>query len=167
MNMCTLTKFFQCQLCAEWTVAGGTLILAFTTFIIHLMGDKTTRLFNQKINYDFQRRAYNFLRETFSSGRLKDETTSSSQKLTVEDNINKFYQDVIDNRIYLTWLNGRKFKKYVQIANMLATAWDTWPNDNVNKCQKLVLNEMKKLSKSIGKEKDMEDFKRQYPNLYS
>jgi hypothetical protein len=161
MNM--IVAIFKCKECAEWMVAFGTILLAIVTFIIHMIGDSSTRLMKEKINYDFQKRAYAFLFQTFSSGRSKDKIISSNPKITTEENIEEFYKDIIDSKIYLTWCNERKLKQYVSIARKLAEAWDSYPNNAVEKYQRLTLTKMEKLSTSIGKEKDIRELRFKYP----
>jgi len=162
-----LKEIFNNSLCAEWMVAFGTLLLAIITFVIHLVGDSYTRLIKDKYNYEFKKKAFDFLSVSLASWSNKSPVPGTPE-INVEEHIDKFYGDILDHEIYLSYCNRRRLNAYVSLAKKAALAWDNYPSKSqqTEKCMRNIAKEMKKMSKSIGKEKDIKKLIQEYPWLF-
>lgn len=156
------------QLYAEWAVALGTLLLAIVTFIIHLLGDSYTRLIKNNATFSFKKEAFNFLNLSFGSWRTIDRSPANPQ-ITVTQNIEDFSRRIIELKIFFSYCDRIRFKKYTQLARRYADAWVRWPNngDEVNRLQRKILQEMIKLAPEIGEEARIEILRDQNPRLFN
>lgn len=162
-----LKIFYNNPTNAEWMVALGTILLAIVTFVIHLMGDSYTRLIKHKYDYDFRKKAYDFLSVSLASWGNQAEVPTSPG-ITVEENIDKFYVSILDNQIFLSHSNLKQLNKYIHLAEEAAKAWDAFPkkHDERLKCMRKIANAMKHLSKFVGKEKEIKNMSKQYPDFF-
>lgn len=131
------------------------------TLIFYFIDDNYTRLIkNIEIN-KFNKLAYDFLRISFTSWSLQHRVPTS-QSQTVEEHIDQFRQNVIENRIYMRWREKRRFNKYVGLALNHAKAWSANKLDHVLTKQKEILLEMEWIAKRIGKEVEFKEIKKNF-----
>lgn len=160
-----ICNFLNNSIIADWAVAFSTILLAIITIFFHFVGDSYTRLIkNSEIN-KFNKLAYDFLKISFASFGLKD-SAQTSQELTVGEFIDKFRQDLIENKIYMGWIDKRRFKRYVKLAMSLAKEHDFLHSENkfpfIRRYQEKILADLKILSKKIGQETEFNELKNNY-----
>lgn len=162
--MCTI---LNSQVYAEWAVAIGTFLLAVVTFVMHLLGDSYTRLIKNNMALSFKRQAFNFLNLSFSLWRPRDSSPTNPQ-ITVDQNIDRFSRTLIENQIYLSYCDKKRFNKYVTLAREYADAWNDWPNNGneVNRLQRSILQEMMVLAPEIGEENQIQTLRNENPGLF-
>jgi hypothetical protein len=153
-------EFFSNQINASWATAIGTILLALVTFIIHILGDKYTRIIMKDHSFKFKNISYDFLKTSYCSWGTKIESPTQ-QSMTVEENILKFERRLLSKSIYLNYLNRQKAKKYILLAKKHAHSWDI-KSKLTEKYQLKILKEIEKLAKQIGKITDFEEFKRSH-----
>lgn len=154
------------SLSADWFVAAGTILLAIVTVVLHFVGDSSTRLMKKKINYDFQKRAYSFLNKILVSNGTKSKVSELSSSIFIDEFIEKFYCDILDNRVFLSKSNDRKLRRYIVLSTEYAKAWDTGRDQEINKYVKPIVCEMMVLAKAIGDDKAVCKLKNEFPNFF-
>lgn len=163
--MCTILNN---QIYAEWAAAGGTILLAIITVIIHFFGDSYTNLIKSIATLSFKRDAFNFLNLSFGSWRPQDQSPADPQQ-TVVQNIDNFARRLIESKIYFSCCDKRRFKKYINLAREYAEAWNRWPGNGneVNQLQRKIIQEMTNLAPEIGEEAQIQRLRRENPNLFN
>jgi hypothetical protein len=148
----------------DWFVAAGTFFLAIATVVLHFVGDSSTRLMKKKINYDFQKRAYYFLNKVLVSSGMKSNISESNSNIFMDEFIEKFYADILDNRIFLNRSNDRRLKQYIVLSTEFAKAWDTGRDEEISKHIKPIVCEMMSLATAIGDDKAVCKLKNEFPH---
>jgi hypothetical protein len=90
--MSLLCKAFNHAPSPDWFVAAGTIFLAITTMVLHFVGDSSTRLMKEKINYDFQKRAYSFLNKILVSSGMKSKISESNSSIFIDEFIENLFK---------------------------------------------------------------------------
>ena len=129
--------------------------------IIHYTGDRYTRILLYSEKVKFYESAFSFLKTSFANWRPSCQSTSNKDQ-TVEEDIDEFQKYLIDKKIYMSWKNRCKFKRYIQLAKNLADSWSRNEAENSLRYQKQILNEIDFLSKKIGKEAEYKQLCEQY-----
>lgn len=156
-----LFSFFSNAVNADWAVAFTTILLAVVTLIFYFIDDSYTKLLKKIEINKFNKLAYDFLRISFASWSLEYKTPTP-QSQTVEEHIDQFRQNLIENKIYMRWKEKRRFNRYVNLAQNHAKAWSANKIDTVLKEQQKILDEMGWLAKRIGKEVEYKKLKDNY-----
>jgi hypothetical protein len=115
----------------------GTILLALVTVWITYFGDSATRLMKRKINFDFQIKCLNFLNEVFKAPEKSDGTSKD------------FYKEIINDKIYLSWLNKRKLAKYLLLSTQLGREWQHGKDATQGPLLSSILREIEKLKKIL------------------
>ncbi|HHF7367443.1 TPA: hypothetical protein ACPSKY_002576 [Legionella bozemanae] len=156
-----LCNFFSNSINADWAVAFTTIFLALVTLIFYFIDDSYTKLLKKVEINKFNKLAYDFLRVSFASWSLEFKAPTS-QSQTVEEHIDQFRQNLLENKIYMGWREKRRFNRYVQLAKNHGLAWSANKFNDVSKAQQKILIEMEWLSKRIGKETEFKKIKEDY-----
>lgn len=152
--MCILHQCLLSNLCAEWATALGTIFLASVTVIITFVGDSATRLIKRKMNYNFQRKAFEFL------GNVLDNPGN------VNNALSSFYNDIADNKIYLSWCNNKKLDKYIRLASELEKEWVSGNDNTQIPVFKLLISETVKLVRSVGDKREIDACRNNFPEYF-
>ncbi|MFO9066397.1 hypothetical protein SC828_05045 [Legionella pneumophila serogroup 1] len=149
--MSWISNILNNQAYANWAVALTTIILVIVTLLFHFIGDSYTRLLKNTERHKFYNKAFDFLRASIANWGPDCHTTTGTGE-TVEEFINGFEKDLIENKIYLNIWDKIRCNKYIRLAKKLAHSFQDQQFDHALKIQKLILKQMKKLSKKIGRE---------------
>ncbi len=149
--MSWISSLLNNQAYANWAVALTTIILVIVTLLFHFIGDSYTRLLKNTERHKFYNKAFDFLSASFANWGPDYHTTTGTGE-TVEEFINVFEKDLIENKIHLNLCDKRRCNKYIRLAKILAYSFRDQKLKRSLKIQKKILKQMKKLSKTIGRE---------------
>jgi hypothetical protein len=152
--MCILKECLLSNLCAEWFTAFGTILLSIVTVWITYSGDSATRLFRKKMNYDFQRKAFIFLKKIVT----KPDQTSDISKY--------FYNEIVENKIYLSKIAVKKLDEYIQLSEKLGKEWSHGNDTTQMPAFRSVVTEATELVKEVGDLEEIKSWKIAFPDYF-